>query len=202
MISPCRDTLTSPSPALQPPSAPANVITLAWGARVSADFARYLFGICRDFGWGADHANWLMACMAFESGETFRADVLNKAGSGAVGLIQFMPATARGLGTTTESLALLSPASQLTYVRSYFRPYAHKIHTLADMYMAILLPKYIPAPGNAVLFSSGVAYRQNAGLDADNDGQVTKDEAAARVAAELARGLKLSNVAAYPWPAA
>jgi len=58
------------------------------------------------------------------------------------------------------------------------------------MYMAILLPKFIGAQPNAVLFSSGVQYRQNSGLDADNDGTVTKREAASRVADKLSRGLQ------------
>ena len=40
---------------------------------------------------------FLMAVMSFESGATFSPSVPNKAGSGAVGLIQFMPATARDL---------------------------------------------------------------------------------------------------------
>jgi soluble lytic murein transglycosylase-like protein len=37
-----------------------------------------------------------MACMAWESGRSFRPDVKNMAGSGATGLIQFMPTTAAG----------------------------------------------------------------------------------------------------------
>lgn len=35
-----------------------------------------------------------MACMAFETGETFSPNEPNKADSGAVGLIQFMPKVA------------------------------------------------------------------------------------------------------------
>src|ERR1051325_1898334 len=41
--------------------------------------------------------NFLMAVMCFESGRTFRPDIRNPA-SGAVGLIQFMEPTAKGLG--------------------------------------------------------------------------------------------------------
>lgn len=41
-----------------------------------------------------------MAAMAFESGETFSPSIKNAAGSGAVGLIQFMPSTAKALGTS------------------------------------------------------------------------------------------------------
>src|SRR5690348_14493224 len=182
-------------------SASAAPVNFAWGARVSTEFARHVLGICAEFGWSGGHASWLMACMAFESAGTFSASVHNAAGSGAVGLIQFMPATARGLGTTTEGLAGMSAESQLTYVRAYFRPYARRIQSLSDMYKAILLPKYIGTAEGTVLFSgTGASYRQNAGLDANTDGKITKGEATARVAAMLQRGLETANVAAYAWP--
>ena len=45
----------------------------------------------------------------------------------------------------------------------------------------------------AVLFSGGIAYRQNAGLDANRDGQVTKAEAAGKVAAKYNKGQALST---------
>lgn len=44
--------------------------------------------------------------------------------SGATGLIQFMPATAQGMGTTTAALAAMSAVQQLDYVQRYFKPYA------------------------------------------------------------------------------
>lgn len=164
--------------------------SLAWGKKVSQDFRETIYDICMDFAWDNDLANALMSCIAFESGETFSPSVKNAAGSGATGLIQFMPSTARGLGTTTESLAAMSAVEQLQYVRDYFRPYAHRISTINDMYMAILLPKYVGASQDSILFNSGtVAYRQNSGLDLNTDGKVTKAEAASKVAAKLAKGL-------------
>lgn len=175
---------------------------LPWGARVSSDFVAALIAVCIGLGWGPQYAGWLMGCMAFESAGTFRADIRNAAGSGAVGLIQFMPSTACGLGTTIENLSLLAPQEQLTYVGHYFRPYASRIKSLNDMYMAILLPAFIGAPDDAVLFSGGVSYRQNAGLDANSDGRITKAEACARVAAMLAKGLQTGNAASCAWPSA
>lgn len=183
-----------PGTTLTPPN---TSIVLAWGAKVSNDFARGVFRLCRAFSWGPEHPSWLMSSMAFESAETFRADVRNAAGSGAVGLIQFMPETARDLGTTVENLALLSPESQLYYVERYFARYAGRIKSQADMYMAILLPSAIGKPDDAVLFSDGVAYRQNAGLDANRDGKITKAEAAACVVDKLKRGLQTGFVANY-----
>lgn len=162
---------------------------LAWAKKVDDSFLQALTKLCTDFKWSDDHKNWLMACMAFESGETFSPSVKNAAGSGATGLIQFMPATAKGLGTTTAELAAMTATDQLKFVGLYFKPYARKINSLSDMYMAILLPKYIGLPDSSVLFSGGIAYRQNAGLDANRDGVVTKAEASAKVYKKFVRGL-------------
>ena len=48
---------------------------------------------------------------------------------GAVGLIQFMPATAEGLGTTAEKLLKMTGEEQLDYVELFFRPYAGRSQT-------------------------------------------------------------------------
>lgn len=164
---------------------------IAWGARVPRPFIDKALGICRDFAWYADAPSDLMSCMAFESGETFSPSVKNMAGSGATGLIQFMPQTAIGLGTTTQQLERMSAVQQLDVVQRYFAPYAHRIACLSDMYMAILLPAHIGQAEDSVLFNRGtVAYRQNAALDANTDGRITKAEAAARVLAKRAKGLQ------------
>src|SRR5690349_9048276 len=63
--------------------------------------------------------NWLMALMNSESAGTFSPSILNFAGSGAVGLIQFMPKTAIYLGTTVEKLAKMSNVEQLDWVKKY-----------------------------------------------------------------------------------
>src|SRR5690606_35366384 len=86
--------------------------SLAWGQRVSAEFRERVFEIADQLGMNPDH---LMAVMAFETGETFRPDIRNAAGSGATGLIQFMPATARGLATTPDELARLTAARQVDF---------------------------------------------------------------------------------------
>ena len=50
--------------------------------------------------------DYLYAVMSFETGGTFDPAQKNMAGSGATGLIQFMPDTAKGLGTsTTEAIS-------------------------------------------------------------------------------------------------
>ncbi|HWV45507.1 MAG TPA: hypothetical protein VN039_05690 [Nitrospira sp.] len=117
--------------------------------------------------------------MAWETAQTFSPSIKNGAGSGATGLIQFMDATAKGLGTTIENLELLSAESQLYYVKKYFEPYAKRIKTRSDMYMAIFYPKYIGLPEDTVISSGGAVYRQNAGFDLNRDGKITKAECTA-----------------------
>lgn len=78
---------------------------IAWGAKVSPVFLDRVKWIVEDLEIGmsvADGMSKCMTCFAWESGRTFSASVKNKAGSGAIGLIKFMPTTAKQLGTTTD----------------------------------------------------------------------------------------------------
>jgi len=160
---------------------------LAWGRKVSPQFARKATAIATSLGIDP---SWLMACMAFESGETFSASVRNRS-SGATGLIQFMPETARSLGTTTELLAMMTPEQQLDYVAQYFRRYAGRLHALSDVYMVILWPKAVGQSEDYVLFEGQTKqYAQNRGLDINHDGAVTKAEAAAKVREKLNKGMQ------------
>lgn len=172
---------------------------LSWGAKVDERFRHKLVGICKGFNWTGDHANWLMAVMAFESAETFDPAIKNAAGSGATGLIQFMPTTARGLGTTTDQLAGMDAVSQLDYVRLYFQPYAQRITSMEDMYMAVLAPIGIGKHLDSPLYSHGAAYRMNAALDVNADGVITKREASRFVAAKLEKGFGYGLWANVTW---
>jgi hypothetical protein len=162
---------------------------IAWGKKVSAPFKTKVLAISSDLGCDPSH---LMSAMAFETGERFTPDVRNKA-SGATGLIQFMPTTAKSLGTTTAALAQMSAVDQLDFVKAYLKPFKGKMTTLSDVYMTILFPAAVGKPEAHVLFKSPTkAYEQNKGLDANKDGQVTKGEAAAKVQAKLVKGLGAS----------
>ena len=60
---------------------------------------------------------------------------------------------------------------------------------MEDVYMAILWPAAVGKPNSFVLFSKpSKAYEENAGLDGNNDGKVTKDEAAEMVRRKLVKG--------------
>ena len=126
--------------------------------------------------------NFLMAIMSFETGGSFRPDQKNHAGSGATGLIQFMPKTAQSLGTTTEALAKMTAEAQLDFVAKYFAPFKGRMATVEDAYMAVLFPRAVGKSNSFVLFLKNTkAYRQNKGLDLDGDGKITKSEAAFKV---------------------
>ncbi len=170
------------------------MMPLAWGAKVSQAFRDRVRAIAANLGLPQDGASWLMACMAWESGR-FSPHMRNAAGSGAVGLIQFMPATAGSLGTSTDELAAMTPEEQLEYVDKYFEPYRGKLHLLSDVYMVILWPKAVGQPDSMILWDKDTrptTYQQNAGLDGDHNGQITKAEAASRVHDCYVEGLRPS----------
>lgn len=168
-----------------PTDAGADGGALAWGTKVSADFRARVRQICADLGCEPDH---LMAAMAFETGETFSPSIRNRT-SGATGLIQFLPSTAKNLGTTTAELAQMTAERQLDFVESYFKPQRGRLQGLEDVYMAILFPVAVGKASGFVLFARpSDEYTQNSGLDRDGDGAVTKAEAASAVAAKLAKG--------------
>jgi hypothetical protein len=126
----------------------------------------------------------LLRIMHFETGGTFDPGVKNRAGSGATGLIQFMPDTAKRLGTTSEALAKMTPEQQLDYVEKYLSQYKGRIGTLDDAYMAVLYPEAMGKGGGYRLFTkegNPTAYRQNAGLDREGKGYVTVADAVAAV---------------------
>jgi hypothetical protein len=144
--------------------------------------------------------DYLYAVMSFETGGTFDPAKRNMAGSGATGLIQFMPSTAEGLGTTTEALSKMSRAEQLKYVDKYFSDKGIEGGSLEDVYMAVLFPAAVGKPDDFVLFGrgamsgyTGVAYDQNKGLDANKDGSITKAEAAAKVREHLPKNTANSS---------
>lgn len=150
--------------------------------KLSCEFKQRLEEMRIRFSWTQEQVDHLVQCMAFETGGTFSPTIKNMAGSGATGLIQFMPATAKGLGTTTEALTKMTAVEQLAYVERYFIPYHKRTKTLSDMYMAILMPKYIGYAEEAILFNDpSKAYTQNRGLDLNRDGRITKAEATHRV---------------------
>lgn len=118
---------------------------------------------------------WLMAVMYSES--RFDASAVNLRGSGAVGLIQWMPATAADYSVSTHYLRQLDHIRQLDYVYEYLDRVRRKYgpyKSLTELYLAILFPKALNQDYCFTMYAKPTkAYVQNTGLDENKDGRVT-----------------------------
>lgn len=120
--------------------------------------------------------NFLLAIMQLESG--IDPSATNPTG-GATGLIQFMPATARALGTTTAALRAMSDVGQLDFVQRYFQPYRGRLRSAGDVYLVTFYPASLGKGPRYVIGKQGASgmsgkiYEQNKGLDVDHDGLIT-----------------------------
>ncbi len=179
-------------PPKQAHNAPATPVTgakqIAWGAKVSKAFKDKVIRIAGNLKVNPDY---LMACIAFESGASFSPSIKNAAGSGATGLIQFMPTTAKHLGTTVDALAKMTAVAQLDYVEKYFKMVNKPLKTLEDVYLSILYPAAVGRDPNSTLFKKGKkTYEQNSGFDANKDGTITPAEISVKVRGMYNKGLQ------------
>ncbi len=123
--------------------------------------------------------NDLMAVMYSES--RFSASIQNSIG--ATGLIQFLPKTAKQLGTSTSALKNMSAEQQLDYVEKFYienkKMAGFKPDDTIDtgtLYALAFLPAYSK---REVLCSVGSTYySKNSGLDYDGDKKITKTDLA------------------------
>jgi hypothetical protein len=137
--------------------------------------------------------DWLACVVTFETGGSFspaqpnmwaKADCKRRGVpySGAMGLIQFMPSTAKALGTSTAALEAMTFQEQLPYVRRYLQTYATRMKSLDDCYLAVFYPAAIGRTDDYRVGIRGAegfigrVYEQNAGFDRNKDGNVTKAE--------------------------
>lgn len=153
---------------------------------IKADaFRSKLLDVSRELGIDP---NYIMACIALETGKTFRTDIKNP-GSSATGLIQFMADTAKDLGTSTRQLRAMDHVEQMEYVKKYFKMQADNVGvpteqwTLEDVYYSIFRPKTILLGPNDIVYqrSDGDYYSKNLYHDRNNDGKITKNEIAENI---------------------
>jgi len=126
--------------------------------------------------------DWMMVLMNSETGGTYNPQIVNKQASSvkgydengkvikpagtpdskndfdrakyrATGLIQFMPATAKHLGTTTQDLFKLSNVQQLEYVHKYFLPVKGKLKSFEDLYLYAFYPYAVGKPDDYIIGS-------------------------------------------------
>ena len=136
---------------------------------------------------GANPAD-LLGLMASESGLNPQA----RNPSGATGLIQFMPGTARGLGTSTAALYRMNRVQQMDYVEKFLLKFSPKNPTPGHLYTSVFLPAFAKKPANYVVAKRGgfrddwghhpaAWYTQNSGLDMNGDGSITIAELGQRI---------------------
>lgn len=107
----------------------------------------------------------------------------------ATGLIQFMPNTAKSLGTTVDALKQMSGSEQMDYVYAYLKPYRGTMADYNDLYFAIFFPRAIGKPDNWILQSDSLTAakiaKYNSGYDLDSNNEITVGEVKAAIANRL-----------------
>ena len=180
------------------PGTTYGVSKLAWGKKLTDAETAKLAQVIQRLKMSPVTIQDFMGCIAWESNKTFSPSV-KAPNSSATGLIQFMDATAKGLGTTTAALAKMTVIEQLEYVYNYFKPYAGRLNNLGDLYMAILWPRGIGQPDSYVLWDEAIypaPFAANKGLDLNNDHKVTRMECLHKVNNRLVEGFLPANVKA------
>lgn len=86
----------------------------------------------------------LMFLMWFETGHTLDSTIQNSIG--ATGLIQFMPKTAIGLGTTTDKLKQMTNVEQMEFVKKHLSQFKGKYKDYVDLYCGIFWPMAVGKP--------------------------------------------------------
>jgi len=98
----------------------------------------------------------LLGIMKHETGNTLSPQAKAPGKHGAVGLIQFIPKTARSLGTSTEELARMSATQQLDYVYRFYKNVGVKPGMdIGDMYMLTFMPAYVGKKPDTILGKRG-----------------------------------------------
>jgi hypothetical protein len=107
----------------------------------------------------------------------------------ATGIIQFMPTTAKALGTSVEEIYNMTVSEQLPYVSKYLTKVkgSREFTSFLDLYFAVFYPRGIGQPHDYVIGSevsetyAKKVREQNKGIDkaGNNDGLLTPSDIAA-----------------------
>jgi hypothetical protein len=129
--------------------------------------------------------NWLMFVMWFETAHTLSSHIQNRIK--ATGLIQFMPQTAIGLGTTVEDLKAMSNVEQLDFVKKHLAPFRGRYKNFVDLYCAIFWPAAVGKDDSYRITSDQVAV-QNPIFDINKDKDIEKSEIRAALLKQIPKG--------------
>lgn len=145
-------------------------------------FRAELINVARRLGVNVD---FLATTISFETAGSFSPTIKNPF-SGAIGLIQFMPDTAKGLGTTMENLEKAGAIGQLKFVEKYYRSVIASVgrpQSLADTYLIVFTPKFVKEP-DFEYEAPSAQYKQNKGFDINpKDNKITKSEITYKISA-------------------
>lgn len=135
------------------------------------------------------NTNWLMALMYKESRLNAQSvnrqkgdcsDPYIRCKKRGMGLIGFMPQTAKDMGTTTQQMYNMTNIEQLDYVYIFFKPYTGKIKSYSDLYFITFFPAGLGKPDWWVLkskkLSPQIIAKQNSGIDFNKDHKLTVSE--------------------------
>lgn len=116
-------------------------------------------------------ADKLKPIIGHESGGS--ATATSKAG--AVGIIQFMPAVAEALGTSSEELAQMSPSEQIPYAMDYLKRKGITAESRPEDYaLAVAAPAAIGKPDDSVVYPRGSkAWEMNRAWRPPSGGDIT-----------------------------
>lgn len=173
-------------------------------AETSAEFRAELRAMAERHGWDVDA---IAAVMSIES--RFQAGIQNPLpGQTASGLIQFTDRTARDLGVPDGAAGIrrMSAVEQLPWVEKYFvRTLGGSKGRPVDYYLAVFQPGLVGAELSRVIASESDArtynngqdnvYSLNRGLDTNQNGIITVEDLAVKVANVQARakGLRIGS---------
>ncbi|MBS2099194.1 transglycosylase SLT domain-containing protein [Carboxylicivirga linearis] len=129
----------------------------------------------------------LMFLMWFETAHTLDHRITNRIG--ATGLIQFMPATAKGLGTTTDALRQMSNVEQMEYVKKHLSFARGRYKDFVDLYCGIFWPAAVGKPDTYRITSDKVAM-QNPLFDINRDRDIEKKEIRTALLKQIPREYK------------
>ena len=143
---------------------------------------------------------WLMFVMHNES--RFLPDAVNPY-SGATGLIQFMPGTAKWLGTSANDLKAMTREQQLDWVLKYYQKWkkAGKVaRNSTDLALITFYPYAVNQPDDYKIGSekslerAKIISQQNPGLDIDKDGCISVLDYKKWLAYRLPLGLSKTKI--------
>lgn len=170
-------------------------------AKQTPEFISRLAALAVRNGWDP---TGIAAVISHESGFHPAARSSN---STATGLIQFIEATARALGTTTAALAAMSAVAQLPFVEKYFKRFMPRTPERPEDYILVTYgrPDVVGLPDSHVLDRRDspdprerARYAANSALDQDDKGAITAGD----LRASLIRTLEAAHgnyIRTRPW---